>query len=260
LVRSGKPHIAILTFNRLLKEFLATGSNNYPFEADRLQTFRSWGADLIRGCGKEIDTDGDFKEVRGRIAAGLEDLKDRVGDEVKYDCILVDEAQDYTVREIEAMRHFSNEMFAVGDDNQRIYENDGAIAHLATFCQEAPRLRYHYRNGLAICRTADGIMNDPDGSLLANSNYDEARYPSSVKPFSASGWADDQMVTAAWQRYYFSLVTIKLIRCCPPCFVHGLAPQLSRFKCQLACFVDARRNGQTPINRFEEESLKRRRH
>jgi superfamily I DNA/RNA helicase len=184
LVRSGQPHIAVITFTRLLREFLATGSGNYPFEADRLQTFRSWGADMIRGHGDEVDTKGDFDTVRSRIVRGLMDLKGRVGDEAKFDCILIDEAQDYTVEEIELMRHFANDIFAVGDNNQRIYRNDDAISHLATFCTQAPPLRYHYRNGTAICRLADGIMNDQNGSMLATCNYDEARYPSSVRRFA----------------------------------------------------------------------------
>lgn len=184
LVRSGQPHIAIITFNRLLKEFLATGAGHYPFEVERLQTFRSWGADMIRNYGDEVDTRGKFDVVRGRIVRGLTDLKGRAGDETKLDCLLIDEAQDYTNEEIDLMRHFATDIFAVGDTNQRIYQNDDAIAHLSTFCQPAPPLRYHYRNGTAICRLADGIMNDPSGSLLATCNYDEVRYPSTVRRVS----------------------------------------------------------------------------
>jgi DNA helicase IV len=46
-------------------------------------------------------------------------------------------------------------------------------------------LTAHYRNGLKICRVADGIKNlidHPDG-LEATSNYDEAQFPSTVDVF-----------------------------------------------------------------------------
>jgi DNA helicase IV len=46
-------------------------------------------------------------------------------------------------------------------------------------------LTAHYRNGLKICRVADGIKNlidHPDG-LEATSNYDEAKFPSTVEVF-----------------------------------------------------------------------------
>lgn len=184
LVRSGRPNIAVMTFGRLLREFLATGSAHYPFDAEQIQTFRTWGAALIRANGDEIDTNGDFETVRHRIVNGLTDLKGHTGDEVKLDCILIDEAQDYTAEELELMRHFSNEIFAVGDQNQRIYKNDQALAYLATFCRQAPRLRYHYRNGMAICRLADGMMNDAAGTLASTCNYDESRYPSTVQRFA----------------------------------------------------------------------------
>jgi DNA helicase IV len=76
-------------------------------------------------------------------------------------------------------------MFAVGDNNQRIYRADGSIAHLRTFCNVAPTLRYHYRNGMAICRLADGLMNLAHEGMVATCNYNEARYPSSVERFGA---------------------------------------------------------------------------
>lgn len=183
LVRTGRPHIAVITFNRLLKEFLATGSNHYPFDAERIQTFRSWGADLIRAHGCKVDTDGEFEEVRANILSSLHDLRAGFKNQLKYDVILVDEAQDYTIPEIDVMRECSNNIFAVGDDNQRIYRNDGAIDHLASFCRTAPTLRFHYRNGLAICRMADGIVNDPKLAMVPTCNYDEARYPSAVQRF-----------------------------------------------------------------------------
>jgi superfamily I DNA/RNA helicase len=184
LARAGQPNIAVITFNRLLREFLATGSESYPFEPERIQTFRTWGVEKIRAHGDEVDTRGDFDTVMARIVQGLVDLKGRAGPEAQYDCILIDEAQDYTTREIEMMRYFAKDIFAVGDNNQRIYENDGALNYLGTFCNQPRPLRYHYRNGMAICRLADGMMNDADNTLVSTCNYDEAKYPCTVQRHS----------------------------------------------------------------------------
>lgn len=180
LTRAGYPNIAVITFNRVLREFLASGSDNYPFEPERIQTFRSWAVGLLKANGEPIDTKGQFEVVRARMHEGLKRLAGRVGDELKFDCILIDEAQDYSPDEIQLMQLFAKDIFAVGDNNQRIYEADGSLDHLRTFCNAPPPLRYHYRNGTTICRLADGIMNAHHGGMLDTCNYDEARYPSSV--------------------------------------------------------------------------------
>lgn len=181
LVRAGMPNVAIITFTRVLREFLTTGADHYPFEPERLMTFRSWAAELLRNNGINVDTKGTYSQVHARLVGGLSDLRSSSGNEAKVDCILIDEAQDYTPEEIQLMRHFANEVFAVGDNNQRIYKADGALAYLKGFCQTPAPLKFHYRNGMAICRLADGIMNIDAGGMVDTCNYDEARYPSSVQ-------------------------------------------------------------------------------
>jgi len=100
-----------------------------------------------------------------------------------YDVILLDEAQDYSADEVNLIRSFGERIFAVGDNNQRITEKTGALEKLAELGVGTVTLRHHYRNGMKICRVADGIKNlidDPNG-MEATSNYDEAAYPSTVE-------------------------------------------------------------------------------
>lgn len=184
LTRAGFPNIAIITFNRLLKEFLVTGATNYPFEPDRLQTFRSWGSRTLKSNGIPVDTNRDFDTMMSNIKSGLADLCSSDISDVKLDCILIDESQDYTVDEIKLMASLSEEVFAVGDNNQRIYKANGSLGYLETICNVADPLTFHYRNGMSICRLADGIMNTQHDGLAATCNYDEAAYPSSVQRFS----------------------------------------------------------------------------
>jgi superfamily I DNA/RNA helicase len=189
LWRAGVRDIVVVTFTRMLKEFLATGTANYPFEPDRIQTYRSWAGRLLKGSGRAVNLQGKFPQVRARLFDALSAIPDRDIEDYRHDVILLDEAQDYSVGEIDILRRFSREIFAVGDNRQRIYEADGALDRLAEFCECPPPLRYHYRNGLDICRFVDGMRGDENDSLEATCNYDEAKYPSSVNRIEAPSLA-----------------------------------------------------------------------
>lgn len=181
LTRAGFPNISVITFNRLLSEFLHTGASLYPFKSSVIQTFRSWALSTLKNNGVRVDTNCDFPEQRIRIVAALEELLKDSDSNLKLDCIFIDESQDYYTDELNLMRALSDRVFAVGDDNQRIYEASGALNYLASFCDKAPPLEYHYRNGMDICRMADGIMNVTDGGMVDSCNYDEDKYPSKVE-------------------------------------------------------------------------------
>jgi superfamily I DNA/RNA helicase len=175
-------NIAVLTFNRILREFLASGTSTTSFDAGKIYTYVGWGARVLRQNGDALERGRDFEAVRARITDSLAALSDAAVNENRLDCILLDEAQDYTVEEIRVIRRFSRQIFAVGDDRQRIYRADGALEELEDICGRARRLRFNYRNGLKICRLADGIRNevDQETGLEASSNYDEQSSPSSV--------------------------------------------------------------------------------
>ncbi|MBT1157592.1 ATP-binding domain-containing protein [Aminobacter anthyllidis] len=131
------------------------------------------------------------------ILQKLRDLDDHQVDDHRLDAILLDECQDYSVDEIDIIARFSKRIFAAGDNRQRIYKQNGAIDKLKKICPSVSVLTYHYRNGIKICRVADGITNlvgSKDG-LEATAQYKEADAPSQVL-FTDPDSLPDQVIKA----------------------------------------------------------------
>lgn len=181
LYRANVRDTVILTFGRVLREFLASGSSNYDFASDKVQTYVRWAAGVLGEYGIKIDDSRSFSDTRDSIRSGFEYLFESGKSITKFDCILIDEAQDYTAFEIAFISKIAKSVFAVGDDRQRIYQTDGALKELEGFCKVST-LSFHYRNGIRICRAADGILDqlDSDIGLETSSQYDEDAYPSTV--------------------------------------------------------------------------------
>jgi superfamily I DNA/RNA helicase len=182
LYGAGLHNISILTFGRVLREFLASGAINYNFPASRIQTYNKWATGIITENGGEIDTSGSFENVRDKLKDGLEAIA-ALGDHSNtLDCILIDEAQDYTADEIKIIEKFAKQIFVVGDNRQRIYQSSGSIDYLSKTADSVKELPHHYRNGRKICRVADGIRNEinADEGMESTSNYNETEYPSTV--------------------------------------------------------------------------------
>lgn len=197
LYGAGVQNIVVLTFGRVLREFLATGSDNYTFPASKIQTYIRWGATLLSENGISFDDSGKFDVVRERLRLGLQELAARGDPSNLHECILVDEAQDYSAEEMEIIRSFGKQIFAVGDNRQRIYRAQGAIDFLSSIATSTKELPYHYRNGLKVCRVADGIRGvvDHETGMEASSNYDETEYPSTVNV--RAGQSIDQQAAIA---------------------------------------------------------------
>lgn len=185
LHRQNVSNLVVLSFGRVLREFLATGSQHYPFASDKVQTYVRWGADLLRANGVVFEEGQKFEETRARLHDELLKLAKEGLRENVHDVILVDEAQDYSANEIELIRRFGDRIFAVGDRHQQISDKTGALDKLVAMGSKRSVLTSHYRNGLKICRVADGIKNmiDHGDGLEATSNYDEASFPSTVEVF-----------------------------------------------------------------------------
>ena len=71
---------------------------------------------------------------------------------------------------------------------KKIYDVDDCMETLKAAAKEICPLHFHYRIGRNICRLADGLAKDSDDyePLEATSNYDEARWPSSVEHIDCS--------------------------------------------------------------------------
>ncbi|WP_082731112.1 MULTISPECIES: ATP-binding domain-containing protein [unclassified Sphingomonas] len=181
----GRNNYQVLTFGRVLKEFLVNGTDANNVEPERIRTYRMWAGDVLREYGIEISTQADFDTVRQEILKGLQGLSDDEVLDHKLDCLLLDEAQDYSKPEIEQLVRFADHIFAAGDSNQAIYRDSQALNALTVHCDEVRYLSYHYRNGRKICRVADGIrgMVGKREGLEAASQYDEIAIPSEVIAF-----------------------------------------------------------------------------
>lgn len=187
LHRHGLQNLAVLAFGRVLREFMMSGAQeNYVFARERVQTYVSWARQMLQIHGKEFQEHGDFPEVRDELLDKLKSIVESSKIENILDCILIDEVQDYSIEEIKVMSSFSNQIFAVGDSLQRIYEtnsDDDSIDHLRKSCHEVVELKYHYRNGVQICRTADALerLLDSSDGMESSCQYNESRLPSKVE-------------------------------------------------------------------------------
>lgn len=178
----GVTNIKVLAFGRVLREFISAGTEHYPFAADKVQTFVRWAYEVLAANGIQIEESDNFDDVRARLFAGLAQVAAKGAPENVFDVVLLDEAQDYSAEEAEIIRAFGARIFAVGDNNQRITEKSGALERLEELGATRTDLKHHYRNGIKICRVADGIKNliDNAAGMEATSNYDEASFPSTV--------------------------------------------------------------------------------
>jgi len=178
----GVTNIKVLAFGRVLREFISSGTEHYPFAADKVQTFVRWAYEILAANGIKVEESNDFDEVRARLFAGLAEVAARGAPENVFDVILLDEAQDYSAEEAGLIHWFGTRIFAVGDNNQRITDQTGALQQLEELGATRTELKHHYRNGIKICRVADGIKNllDDASGMEATSNYDEASFPSTV--------------------------------------------------------------------------------
>lgn len=186
LHKKGLKKIAVLTFARTLREFLASGAEHYSFSSDKIQTYIRWGMALLAENGVSLDDSEGFSARRASLLSALQKLASKNLPENMLDCILLDEAQDYTSDEIAVLRCFTPRLFAVGDSKQRIQsEEEDVLDKLIAEGISVSRLSFHYRNGLKICRVADGIQGQIESGdgLEARSNYDEDAYPSTVRTF-----------------------------------------------------------------------------
>lgn len=185
LAKSGRPNFLLLSFTRVLSEFMLAGAESrYALPGKAFGVFFSWSTQLLRQHGVDAEdlypSDATFDTKR---SVRLEKLQELIAagtiPKNLYSAVLVDEVQDFWKGEIEVLRNVGRHLFVVGDARQRIYtRNEGIDAAIAGGCEEK-RLKWHYRIGRKICETADLIL-PPSGadSLLGTSQYREADNPS----------------------------------------------------------------------------------
>jgi superfamily I DNA/RNA helicase len=192
LCRGNKPDVLILVFTRTLREFIVSGASGYAFSPDKVQTYHGWAGTFLRENGIELQPSGNFEQNRRSLLEQLSNLVDREQFSDLYDLILLDEAHDYLHDEIRLLKRLANNIFLVADDKQQIYRKDQPIGPLRDMVDRTIELRYHYRNGLNICKLADQIMAGKETYVLLEptSNYDEQARPSRVEHFRCQTFSE----------------------------------------------------------------------
>ncbi|WP_434077643.1 ATP-binding domain-containing protein [Pseudomonas aeruginosa] len=191
------PNLFVVVFGSLLKNFIQIGGSQYKFPSDKIITHTSLFRSILQSEGADFDDKAmDITEARQKRADLVEGLlaAGRIG--AQFDALLLDEAQDYTSQEIRLLRRLTNILVATADTRQRIYDVDDCTEALSNCTDSEYTLKYHFRNGLDICRVADGINKGYPGyvPILPHSNYPEAEYPSKATP--KNGLTLDEQIDA----------------------------------------------------------------
>lgn len=181
LFLGDRPNLHIVVYGSLLKNFIQLGGLQYAFPDDKIVTHTRLFMNILSSEGQGSGMDElNITEARTERAKRLEALIDskRVG--VLFEALLLDEAQDYTPLEIRLLKSLTEVFIATADSKQRIYKVDDCSQELQNCTDEIYPLKFHFRNGLQICRVADGIMKGTPNyvRLQEHSNYKEADYPS----------------------------------------------------------------------------------
>lgn len=183
LQKAGHPNSIILVFTKQLQEFMKAGVSNYSFSESKIVTSLSWFRAILLENDIDVEFSGDFQKDRNSLVEGVHSLirKNKLSN--LYEYILLDEAQDYLPEEIEIFNKLCKHIFAVADSKQKIYAGDDPVEIMNQIVDKTYLLKYHYRNGLQICKLADGISKQSDNyvSLVETSNYNETTAPSTVE-------------------------------------------------------------------------------
>lgn len=234
LKRAGNGDFLVLTFGRALREFLVSGTSTTKLSPDSISTYISWACSILTGNGVKIPENPPFQELREFVSENLGGLDDNQIQDYRVGCLLIDECQDFTGREVAFFERIADQIFAVGDNRQRIYEGASVLEAFEQICGAPKVLRYHYRNGKKICHLADGLynLNNKKGGMEATSQYSEAFNPSVVK--SVENLDKDEQATAIEEQI------ITQLRAYPDALIGVLCPKTEDAKFFLNYLINSR--------------------
>jgi superfamily I DNA/RNA helicase len=201
------PNLQVVVFGSLLKSFIQIGGVQYKFPADRVTTHARLFDDILRENGMGFDTKSmDLDPAREARAARMESLIEKGTIGKLFDALLLDEAQDYTQREIRIFAAISTVLVAAADKFQQVYEVGHGLPELEKLIKTHHSLGYHFRNGRDICRIADQILTgyEDHQPLLPNAQYDEQAYP--VKIAVKSGLTVEAQADAIYEQVKDQLI------------------------------------------------------
>ena len=201
-VRSqGMPNVLVLSFTRALTEFIKTGCYNTRrqeiFPVSRVTTIESWIRYLYSQHNiplpDRMDNLTKWKRHLASTALGMQTQ----GNLPKYDALFVDESQDLLAEEVSLIQEWSDVLFFVGDDRQRMYkEAEGLDAVLTVPGITTMNLPFHYRLAPEICRMADRILSAQGRGTLGERAQYTGPSPATVETHGPLA-KDDQLEQAA---------------------------------------------------------------
>lgn len=175
LAGTGEKNVLILTYTRALADFIKTGIGAAGLISPKqIRTFHSWAAEhIFQHLGQQAIKKGtDFDDdARSEILALVKEANSKLPTPKLYSAIFVDEAQDLTCDELDALLCLSDNVCICGDARQGIYQRDGLDVAAKLGLQQHV-LKRHFRIGQRVARVADRLMPPEDGqnSLEATSN------------------------------------------------------------------------------------------
>ena len=179
------PNVLVLTFTRALTEFMKTGcldaERREIFPRACVTTIESWARGLYQQHGEALPDDpGDLIEWKRSLARGALEFV-RMRKIPRYDALFVDEAQDLVREEVDLLAGWSDVLFLVGDDCQKIYkEAEGLRAVREIVKPSEHKLCFHYRVAKLICRAADRVRVPQTGESLESTCHYNGPTPATV--------------------------------------------------------------------------------
>ena len=199
------PNVFVLTFTRALTEFVRTGcidnQGRTIFPRNRVNTIESWIRSLYRRHEADLpDRTDNLIEWKRSLAHGALGFA-RVGRVPRYDTLFVDEAQDLLQEEVDLLAAWSDVLFFVGDDRQKIFpEAEGLpIVRRLLAPGHEHTLRFHYRLAPEICRVADRVLLPLGDTPLESTCHYDGPTPATVT-MQPQAQTRDQQLTAVVQR------------------------------------------------------------
>lgn len=187
-VLSSCSPIAVIVFNHTLQTFIQQGGHLYEFTSGHIQTCAQLFRQLLRQEGSEVKIPEDFEEAREVLADAMSELAKKLDSPI-YHTLFLDEAQDYTRKELSVLMALSKNIFIVADSRQRIYGKSNVVDEIKIAIKDPIPLDHHYRNGREICKLADALganFSETYDAIYPSCNYDEKANPSKVDVVCAS--------------------------------------------------------------------------
>jgi superfamily I DNA/RNA helicase len=200
LAGTGEKNVLILTYTKALADFIRSGiSASGLISPDQVRTFHSWATDHIyQNLGKRAVPKGtDFDEkARAEVLTMLQEANTKLLTLNLYSAIFVDEAQDLTADELEALLCLSDNVCICGDLRQGIYDRDGLDVAGKMGLQQHT-LQRHFRIGHKIAHVADRLIPPPPGgaTLESTANYNPKELGESSARMHVCSSRDEQFAT-----------------------------------------------------------------